>query len=177
MEPLPANPPEEAFVAVLDVLREDRRTRAADPDRDRPFLAQLDALYNVLDEAATERVDALWWRGWPDLYDAQTRTPISAPTEADLRATIVQMIQLVDATAELANPRAYAIARGERVDPPVHAGDSGALAIHRASRRDGLQMRALAAKVGIMVPDVLGDRGASTSGMPKGPLPPSSERL
>lgn len=74
MEPLPANPPEEAFVAVLDVLRENRRTRAADPDRDRPFLAQLDALYDVLDEAATERVDALWWRGWPDLYDRKVQS-------------------------------------------------------------------------------------------------------
>lgn len=88
-----------------------------------------------------------------------------APEERELRETIVKMIRVVDETAEAANPRAYAIARGERVDPPVSGGDpgaaSGSLAVHRASRHNGLRLRALAAEVGIVVADVLNSRGGS----------------
>jgi hypothetical protein len=61
------------YLRMVDLLRESRRSKSWQPEHDRPLLAHLEDLYEKLDDAEQNRVEAEGWRGWPEQYDARMR--------------------------------------------------------------------------------------------------------
>jgi hypothetical protein len=57
------------YLQLLEVLRAARRAPTWKPEQDRPWLAQLEDLYDAMSADDQQLVAAQSWRGWPDKYD------------------------------------------------------------------------------------------------------------
>lgn len=57
------------YSAMIDVLREGRRSASWKPENDGETLDHLEYLYDQLTEEEMEMAESEWWRGWPDEYD------------------------------------------------------------------------------------------------------------
>ncbi|MBX3270401.1 MAG: hypothetical protein KF729_09085 [Sandaracinaceae bacterium] len=59
------------YFALVDIMREQRRSPSWKAEDDRVILGQLEDWYAELDDADRALVEAAGWRAWPDRFDAR----------------------------------------------------------------------------------------------------------
>jgi hypothetical protein len=60
------------YTAILDTLREQRRSPTWKAQDDRSLLAELDDLYREMSSEERWEAEEEGYRSWPDLYDERT---------------------------------------------------------------------------------------------------------